>query len=124
MHIIDHISKLPAAAVLAVTQPDGTIHVYMPGDELPPQPEASTAPVVPQTVSMRQARLALLSAGELAGVDAAIAAMPEPNRSVAKIAWEYSTEVQRTDALVTGIAAGLGMSEQQIDDLFIAAAQL
>lgn len=38
MLIIDHISKLPAAAVLAVMQPDGTIQVYMPGDELPELP--------------------------------------------------------------------------------------
>ncbi len=124
MRIIDHISKLPSDAVLAVTQPDGSIHVYMPGDELPPQPEPSTAPAVPPTVSMRQARLALLASGKLPQVDTAIAAMPEPDRAVAKISWEYSTEVHRTDVLVTGIAAGLKMTPQQIDELFIAAAQL
>ena len=40
---------------------------------------------VPQTVTMRQARLALLGAGLLAGVDAAIASLPEPDKSAAII---------------------------------------
>lgn len=38
MIVIDHISKLHSDAVLAITQPDGSIHVYMPGDELPELP--------------------------------------------------------------------------------------
>lgn len=38
MLIIDHISKLPSDAVLAVVQQDGSINVYMPGDDLPELP--------------------------------------------------------------------------------------
>lgn len=79
-------------------------------------------PVVPAAVTMRQARLALLGAGALAGVDAAINAMPEPTRSAAKIEWEYSQEVQRHNGFVAALGPALGMTDEQIDTLFIAAA--
>lgn len=81
-------------------------------------------PVVPAAVTMRQARLALLGAGALAGVDAAINAMPEPTRSAAKIEWEYSQEVQRHNGFVAALGPALGMTNEQIDALFIAAAKL
>ena len=82
------------------------------------------APVVPHAVTMRQARLALLGAGALAGVDAAINAMPEPTRSAARIEWEYSQEVQRHNGFVAALGPALGMSSAQIDALFVAAAKL
>jgi chromosome segregation ATPase len=82
------------------------------------------APVVPQTVTMRQARLALLGAGKLALVDAAIDSMPEPQKSAARIEWEYSNEVQRHNSFVSALGPALGMTSAQIDQLFIAAAKL
>lgn len=84
------------------------------------------APVaaVPEAVTMRQARLALLGAGRLEAVQAAIDALPEPKKAAAKISWEYSVQVQRHNGLVPQMAAALGLSEAQIDALFIAAAAL
>ena len=82
------------------------------------------APVVPQTVTMRQARLALLGAGKLAMVDTAIDSMPEPQKSAARIEWEYSNEVQRHNGFVAALGPALGMTSAQIDALFIAAAKL
>ena len=82
------------------------------------------APLVPQSVTMRQARLALLGAGKLAMVDAAIDSMPEPNKSAARIEWEYSNEVQRHNGFVEALGPALGMTSAQIDALFIAAAKL
>lgn len=76
---------------------------------------------VPFAVTMRQARLALLGANKLAAITAAMEALPEPTRSAAKITWEYSTEVQRYNGLVAQMAPLLGMTEAQIDELFIAA---
>lgn len=73
---------------------------------------------VPQIVTMRQARLALLQAGLLSQVDAAINAMAEPDRSAAQIEWEYATEVKRSSGLVQSLAVGLNLSDQQVDDLF------
>jgi hypothetical protein len=82
------------------------------------------ASVVPQAVTMRQARLALLGAGKLSEVTAAINALPEPAKSAALITWEYSQEVQRHNGLVPQMATALGMTDEQIDALFVAAAAL
>lgn len=81
-------------------------------------------PPVPQSVTMRQARLALLSAGKLAQVDTVIAALSEPTRTAAQIEWEYSNEVQRHNGIVSQIGPALGLTEAQIDALFVAAAAL
>jgi HD-GYP domain-containing protein (c-di-GMP phosphodiesterase class II) len=69
---------------------------------------------------MRQARLALLAAGLLDAVELAIAGAGP----AAKIEWDYATEVQRSAGLVPAMATALGMSDTQIDDLFIAAGGL
>lgn len=84
---------------------------------------ASPAPA-PWIVSMRQARLALLAAGKLAAVDAAINAMPEPERTQAQITWEYAAELERNHPLVLALAAPLGLSDDDIDALFTAAAAI
>jgi hypothetical protein len=79
---------------------------------------------IPKAVTMRQARLALLAAGKLEQVNAAIASMSEPQRSAAHIEWEYAQVVQRGSALVVGLAEGLGMYPEQMDALFVAADKL
>ena len=80
---------------------------------------------VPQQVTMRQARLALLGAGLLDDVDAAIAAIPDPvQRKAAQIEWEYASTVERQSPFVQQLAAGLGLSAEQMDDLFVQAAAL
>lgn len=85
----------------------------------------ATAPVpVPASVTMRQARLALLGAGVLPSVSAAIAAMPGMAGEAARIEWEYARDVQRDSPLIAGLVPVLGMSEAQIDQLFISAAAL
>lgn len=85
---------------------------------------AARTPTVPASVSMRQARLALLGAGLLASVDAAIAAMSSPAKEATQIEWDYASEVQRGNALIASLAAGLGLTETQVDDLFVVAATL
>ena len=82
------------------------------------------APLVPRAVTMRQARLALLGAGKLAAVDAAINGMAEPTKSAARIEWEYSGEVQRHNGFVEALGPALGMTSAQIDALFVAASKL
>lgn len=86
--------------------------------------EDAPAPEVPQSISMRQARLALLQAGLLSGVETAINDLTEPDKSAARIEWEYATEMRRDHALIAALAAEMQLSEQQIDDLFIAATGL
>lgn len=101
---------------------DSNIGDLWDGETFTPAPPAP--PVVPASVTMRQARLALLGAGLLDDVDAAINAMPSPQKEAARIAWEYSQEVQRHNGVVAALGPLLGLTDAQIDDLFLTAAQL
>jgi hypothetical protein len=84
----------------------------------------STAPLVPEVVTMAQARLALLAVGKLSAVDAAIAALPEPQRSAAQVTWEFNSEVRRGSALIAQLGPVMGLSSAQIDELFVQASRL
>ena len=81
-------------------------------------------PIVPPQVSMRQARLALLSAGVLGSVAAAIEQLDSPYREQAEIEWEFSSEVFRDRPLVKMLGPTLGLTSEQLDQLFITAATL
>lgn len=83
----------------------------------PPAPAPSP---VPQSVTPRQARLALLDAGLLDAVNTAVAAAG----AQAQIDWDYALEIRRDNALIASMAAGLGLTSEQIDNLFRAAAAL
>lgn len=85
-----------------------------------PEPES----VVPEKVTMRQARLALHGAGILPQVQPAIDALPEPPRTLAQIEWDYSSEVFRNREFVNMLGSQLGLTDEQIDQLFIQAATL
>lgn len=76
--------------------------------------------MVPRSVTMRQARLALYQAGLLEQVDTIVAAMPE---SAVKIEWEYAQTVDMDSSLVQGLAAQLQLTEQQLFDLFVTASR-
>lgn len=75
---------------------------------------------VPQSVTPRQARLALLGAGLLDAVDAAIAAGSRADQ----ITWEFAVDVRRDYALIENLGTALGLTSAQIDDLFRTAATL
>lgn len=75
-------------------------------------------------VTMRQARLALLQSELLHLVDGAIDSMDEPARSAARIEWEYSQTVERHRPFVQQLGAVLGLTDEQMDDLFKLAATL
>lgn len=98
----------------------GRGHTYSGGVFAPPAASAS----VPAAVTMRQARLALLGAGLLSSVDVAIDVMSEPTRSAARIEWEYSNELQRSNPLVLALGPALNLTSEQIDALFITASAL
>lgn len=76
-------------------------------------------------VTMRQARRALLDAGLLDQVDAAIAAIADATeRRQAEIDWEYATTVERLWPWVQTLGAALGLSAEDLDALFEQAATL
>lgn len=80
------------------------------------QPDPAPIPV-PQVITIRQAKLALLQAGLLDDVDAAVA---QADRAT-QIEWEYATEVRRDWPTLLTLQTALGLSDQQVDDLFISA---
>jgi ribosomal 50S subunit-associated protein YjgA (DUF615 family) len=77
-----------------------------------------------KSVTMRQARLALLGAGLLGKVSDALAKLESPLKEAASIEWEYSSEVKRDGALVQQLGAALGLDDAALDALFTKAATL
>ena len=82
--------------------------------------EAIRLASIPRVVTMRQARLALHSAGLLDAVTAAVNAAPQD----IKIEWEYATEVDRNWPTLAALTATLGLTELQLDELFTLAGSL
>lgn len=116
--ITKHFAKWLDVDELAAYQAD-------PG-KLPAIMESYVATIfTPKTsVSMRQARLALLQAGLLSAVNAALAEMPGDTGEAARIEWEYATEIDREWPLVASLAGSIGLTDSQLDDLFALAREL
>ena len=85
----------------------------------PPAP-----PSVPASVTMRQARRVLRLHGLMDAVQPAIDSLPEPDRTDAQIDWDCSATVERHRGFVLVIAQALGITDEQLDALFIEAATL
>ena len=87
-----------------------------------PEPEAQR---VPGRVEMVQARLALLRAGVTEeAVEALLDKLPSPQREAALIEWRFRSHVRRDSDLVAQLGPALGLTDAQIDELFILAAGL
>lgn len=94
-------------------------------DEWESRMEQGAKPVVPEEVTNGQAKEALLNAGLYFKVDTAIAAIEdEGTKTRVKIAWEYRPTVRRDSPFVEFMREALGLSHEQVDNLFIDAATL
>lgn len=90
-------------------------------------------PPVPQSVTTRQIRQALIQMSYLTGNQALhpksitdfINSMPEGmQKDIAYENWEYSNEFFRNNPLLLSMAPALGLASEQIDDLFRLASTL
>ena len=72
-----------------------------------------------KAITPRQARLALHRAGLLDEVATALAADKEM-----EIWWEYSLDIQRNHEMVIVLGAQLGLTEVQLDQLFVDGSKL
>lgn len=81
---------------------------------------ATLPPPVPESITPRQCRLILSQQGLLSSVEAMIAQSTDDVR----ITWEYALEFKRNDPLLIQLGTNLGLAPEQIDQFFIAAAQL
>lgn len=87
----------------------------------PPLPQVS----VPQIVTARQAKRALLEAGLLDDVESAIANIPDAlEQRRIQIDWDESTEFRRDWPALEMLAAVMRLDEGTLDALFIEAATL
>ena len=75
---------------------------------------------IPQEVTRFQARAALYQSGLFEAVEAEIA-KPETDIML-KLAWQDALTFKRNSSFVTGMAAILELSEEQLDQLFVLAA--
>ena len=105
----------------ANTQIDGVLGVCSQADwETMREDEMRARNPVPQQVTMRQARLALLGAGLLDDVEMVIAAAGR----AAQLEWEYAAMVDRSNPAVAIVQQQKALTDAQIDDLFREAAKL
>ena len=86
--------------------------------------EQAPPPAIPQSVTPRQARLALLQSGLLEAVESAIATMEGDAGRAARIEWEFSQEIRRDNAMLQSVQAALGLTDDQVNDLFILASTI
>lgn len=82
--------------------------------------EAPPIDISETIVTPRQARLALLNAGKLDAVNAAVVAAGAETQ----VWWDYSTEIHRDHPLIAALGAQLGMSSADLDQLFAVASRL
>ena len=100
--------------------------IAAPGDLYDGEAFTKPGPAVPESVSMAAARKALILGGvSLAAVDAAIDSITDSTeRDLARTDWEYAATVRRHSPLVDSLGAAIGLTESEIDALFVAAGGL
>ena len=115
---------LPEEHRLVPEPPEGDLALlrFRPaGNGLPDRWEAFTPPVpVPQSVPMHAAKITLRRHGHLAAAEAAAQAAGGDTL----IAWQSAPSISRVSPTMKGIQAVLGLSDAEVDALFIAAAKL
>jgi hypothetical protein len=89
-----------------------TVRLPLEGEQLPDE--------VPEAVTMRQARLALLQVGLLSQVEEVITQAD----TATKITWEFTSTVERNSPLISSLAPSLGLSDTDLNNLFILASTL
>jgi hypothetical protein len=75
---------------------------------------------VPKSVTRFKAIAALYNAGLLTAIEAAVTAAG----GLTKIAWDEAQEFERSSPTIAALQGALGLTDAQIDDLFITAATL
>lgn len=106
VHVIDEDGISRESMLASLLEPDTVILPYVPAAKAPPV-----------SVSARQARLALEDAGLLDTINTAF----NGKAKKARIEWEYAAEIRRDSPLVASMATELGLTAEQLDQLFLAA---
>lgn len=85
-------------------------------------PAAQVFPIItPRQIRLALLRVNITSEMVIAAIEATI---PEPTKTLALIEWEYSIGYDRNAPFVGAVGALLGLSDSQIDDLWINGGQI
>jgi hypothetical protein len=101
-------------AMLAEWEGEGNIIAPYVEPVLTPEEKRERMP----NLTARQIRLGLLHLGKLSGVDVAISALPEPDKSEAQIEWDYASEFRRLNHLIVQLIPILGLTDEQVDPVW------
>jgi hypothetical protein len=87
-----------------------------------PEPYTPPPPPIPQAVTRFQALAILAAGGYLDTVRTYINTVDQNN--VQRLAWENAADWERSSPTLNALATMLGLSNAQVDELFIAASQV
>lgn len=109
--------------VVHVIDEDGISRMSMIASALPEgasvEPYIAPPPPIPSSVTRFQARVALVQAGHFDTIDTYIATLPKTD--VKRLAWEDAAEWERASPTLNFLANMLGLTDTDVDDLFILA---
>ncbi len=111
--IDDHVERV--LTILGDKQQE-ILQALVNGEELPELPKR-----VPREIPNWRAKVVLATMGLLTAVEAVINALPEPEKTIVSLAWNSDAKLARKGKTVTQLASILNLSDQQLDELFIAA---
>jgi len=96
--------------------------LYENGEFITPEPEPTP---VPSSISRRQAKQQLAIDGFLSSVQPAIDAIEDPaQQQFIQIYWDDATTFERDNKELVSLAEALGLSSEQLDEMFIKASRL
>lgn len=76
-------------------------------------------PIHYKDLTPRQMRQVLvLNNISLDSIDVILNSLPEPQKSLAKIEWEYSVAVRKDNPLISQLASALGLSAEQVHTMW------
>lgn len=75
---------------------------------------------VPESISQMKLRKQLILSGiSIASIDALIQQLPQPNRDLIYTMWEYAVVFDRSNPELNAMAEMLGITQEQLDEIFI-----
>ncbi len=110
-----------AARTLQVlgSDPASVLQALLDGTPPPPMP-----PRIPRELPNWRVKAVLAGMGLLAAAEAALESLPDPQKTVARLAWHGDAKLSRTSPAVAFIAAAIGLTSEQIDQAFVTAEAL
>ena len=81
--------------------------------------------VIPQSITIRQAREIVIKMGLFQTVEDTLNGIEDDTqRLIARNYWEYSEVFERNHQILLALTAALGLTDEQLDEMFIAASKL